>query len=234
MHELRVALRLSQSALGEPLGVTYASVSRWEKGEIHLPDMAAIALEHLYGASAKWLLTGEGSMWVERATVHQESEFFDRPLIVGAAACGPGGEIQDPGPAATRYALRRDFAERILRQTGGGTECDLFFLLCRGESMTPTIRDEEMVLINTAMGVRENPYPNGIYLVKRTLNDEEARVKRIRIDKAKGELILSSDNRTFSPVTVALEHVPLPKLILGRVCWLGRYLIDSDPHPEDW
>ena len=176
-------------------------------------------------------------MWVDPPSARPSTlgdDFIDRPLIVGAASCGPGGEIHDPGPAATRYALRKDFAERIFTRCGGGTERDLFFLLCRGESMIPTIRDKEIVLLHAGLPQRLAPRNNGIYLVKREPHDTEARVKRLRIDKAKGELILGSDNRTFQSISVPLDSIPLHQLVLGRVVWVGRYLLDTDPPEEDW
>jgi len=234
---LRTHLGKSQSAFGEILGVTYATVSRWEKGETPAPEMALIAIETIYGASREWLKTGEGQMLFEPTRIAPPPpppDFIDRPLIVGAATCGPGGEIQDPGPSATRYSLRKDFAERIFARCGGGSEKDLFYLLCRGESMRPTILDKEIVLLHTGLAQRLEPRSNGIYLVKREPHDTEARVKRIRIDKTNSELILGSDNRAFQPVNVHLEGIPLHQLILGRVVWVGRYLLDTDPPEEDW
>jgi phage repressor protein C with HTH and peptisase S24 domain len=153
---------------------------------------------------------------------------------VGTATCGPGGEIQDPGPAASRYALRRDFASRILNKCGGGTENDLFFLLCEGESMQPTILHKEIVLINTAMGGRLKPRNNAIYLVRRSPNSNDARVKRVRLDQDRHQLVLASDNRAFAPAILDLDGVPLHQVILGRVCWVGRYLLDTDPPEGDW
>ena len=186
-----------------------------------------------------WLFHGEGPMWSadivrEPLPLSFSDTFLDRPLIVGAATCGPGGEVQDPGPAASRYALRRDFASRILNKCGGGAEKDLFFLLCEGESMQPTILHKEIVLINTAMEGRLKPRNNAIYLVRRSPNSNDARVKRVRLDPDRHQLVLSSDNRAFAPAILDLEGVPLHQVILGRVCWVGRYLLDTDPPEGDW
>lgn len=232
---IRQALKLQQEEFGTGLGVSKAAISRWETGSAEITRLAALAIEHVYGVNIRWLTEGEGPMWVtEMPQSDQGGEFLDRPLIVGAASCGPGGEIRDPGPSASRYALRRDFAGRILHRCGGGTEHDLFFLLCRGESMRPTIQDKEIVLVNTAMQIRMQPRNNGIYLVRRSPEAEDTRVKRIRLDADRHQLVLASDNRVFPPATVDLDGIPLQQLILGRVVWVGRYLLETDPPAEDW
>ncbi len=233
---LRKELDWTQAALAERLRMVPLTVTRWESGD-RVPDgIALIALASVTGASLQWLESGEGPMWAdgEGRTVPMEELFLDRPLIVGAATCGSGGEVQDPGPEANRYALRHDFAARILSRCGGGKEEDLFFLLCRGESMRPTIQDKEIVLLNAALKIRMEPKNNGIYLVRRSPEDNEARVKRVRLDQAKGQLVLASDNRAYPTVTVDLDGAPLHQLILGRVVWVGRYLLDTDPPEEDW
>ena len=100
--------------------------------------------------------------------------------------------------------------------------------------MRPTIQDKEIVLVNTALGIRMEPRNNGIYLVRRSPDDDEARVKRIRLDRDRRQLVLASDNRAFPQAQIDLDHVPLHQLVLGRVVWVGRYLLDTDPPAEDW
>lgn len=242
LQHLRDVLNLTLEKFGGRLQVSHSSVKRWESGAAEITFITALAIEKIYGASHSWLLLGMEPMWArDVGKVDGESwtpmaEFLiDRPLIVGAARCGPGGIIEDPGPGAIRYALRRDFAARILAKTGGGEETDLYFLLCRGDSMRTTILDKEIVLINTALGARLEPRAGGIYLVKRSPEDEEARVKRIRLDAERGELVLASDNRTFMTITVPLDAVPIHQLVLGRVAVLAlRDLLETDPPEGDW
>ena len=238
---LRESLEMSLEKFGGRLQVSHTSVSRWESGSAEISFITALAIEKVYGASHSWLLLGMDPMWSKdvgaadgEAWARMEQFLVDRPLIVGAARCGPGGIVEDPGPGASRYALRRDFAARILAKSGGDEESDLYFLLCRGDSMRPTILDKEIVLINTALGARLEPRAGGIYLVKRSPEDEEARVKRIRLDAERGDLVLASDNRTFMTITVPLDAVPIHQLVLGRVVWVGRYLLETDPPEGDW
>jgi DNA-binding XRE family transcriptional regulator len=234
----RWTLNLQQEDFGAPIGVSKAAISRYETEASEITLTVALALEHVFRLNAAWLLEKKGAMWIAppsaKASKGGKGDFVDRPLISGATSCGPGGEIHDPGPAAERFALRRVFVSEILQRSGGGSEQDLFFLRCSGDSMRPTLLEGEIVLLNAALGARLQPRPNGIYLVRRAAGDTETRVKRLRLDVAKQELVLSSDNRAYAPLTVDLDGTPLHQLILGRVCWVSRDLLEADPPVEDW
>lgn len=232
--EMKKALKLQAQQIAGDLGLSKTAVSDWENEKVPIRKANCLALQALYGISWLWLLEGEGPMWAVEGRSSSVDQLLDRPMIQGAASCGPGGEIQDPGPHALRYAIRKDFAAKILKECGSGTERDLFFLRCEGDSMRPTILPGEIVLLNTDESVRLQPRNNAIYLVRRASGDSETRVKRVRLDRQAGELILASDNRAYTPIRVPLEGVKLQEIVLGRVCWVGRYLLHTDPLGTDW
>ncbi|WP_306590273.1 LexA family transcriptional regulator [Geothrix sp. 21YS21S-4] len=244
IRQARLALGLTGTEFGDRIRVKKGTISAWETGERNPDGPSILALKFVYKLNPDWINWGILPMWLEPEALMGElrtaaevpfvDTFLERPLIIGAAGCGPGGEIQDPGPAAPRYALRRDFVKRILDKCGGGEEGDLFFLLCEGESMRPTILHKEIVLINTALEGRLNPRNNAIYLVRRSAESGDDRVKRVRLDRDRHQLVLSSDNRAFAPAILDLDDIPLHRIILGRVCWVGRYLLDTDPPEGDW
>ncbi len=243
-QSVRKSLGLTQKAMGDSLGMSNTAISRYESAETEVSMVLALALEHVHMVNHQWLMGGSGPVWLspEKAKGFVspnhpllEDYLLDRPLIQGAASCGPGGEIGDPGPGAKRYAVRRDLAHQVLHQSGGGKETDLFFLTCQGVSMQPTIFDREIVLINTYVDGRLEPRNNGIYLVRRTPDDVEARVKRLRLDMNRHQLVLASDNRQFAQVVVDLDDTPLHQLILGQVARLvDRDLLATAPPASDW
>ena len=241
----RTALKKSQDEFGSPMGFNKSNVSAWENERMSVDVVLAQAIELNWGVSWRWIVRGEGSMWVDPVkdrirenllpyASSMEDIFISRPLITGAARCGPGGEIEDPGPAASRHALRKEFALTIQKRCGGGKDEDLFYLLCHGQSMERTILDKEIVLLNTHIGGRLEPRNNAIYLVRRAPEDTDARVKRVRLDHEKRQLVLASDNRQYAPMYVDLGDTPLHQVILGRVTWVGRYLLETDPPETDW
>lgn len=239
LRTARKALGKTQEEFGAPMGYGKAAISTWETGRTEIGLTMAQSIQVNWGVNWRWLLFGEGDIWGETAVnvVRQDAaraDFLLRPEIDGSATCGPGGQIQEPGPMAPTHALARSLAEKLLHDSGGGREQDLFFLRCEGESMQPTIRDKEIVLINAALQGRMNPRNNAIYLVRRSPNSNDARVKRVRLDQDRHQLVLASDNRSFAPAIIDLDGIPLHQVVLGRVCWVGRHLLDTDPPEGDW
>ena len=82
-----------------------------------------------------------------------------------------------------------------------------------GESMTPTIRDGNTLLIDTT----DRTFRNfGIYVLE--INGQRL-VKRVQ-RKHDGSLVLISDNSAYQPDTVDKEAADDIKVI-GRVVWSG-------------
>ncbi|MEC9247155.1 MAG: S24 family peptidase [Pseudomonadota bacterium] len=88
-------------------------------------------------------------------------------------------------------------------------------LTARGDSMEPTIRDGDLLVVDTAI---EMAVDAGIYILA---YDGVLLVKRLFI-KINGDLIISSDNKLVGRD----EEVPADRRhdlqILGRVMWFGR------------
>lgn len=62
IRQIRVELRKTQEEFGEPIGVSYGSIARYEKGDV--PDVALLALEYVYRCSRRWVLFGQGDKYV--------------------------------------------------------------------------------------------------------------------------------------------------------------------------
>ena len=83
-----------------------------------------------------------------------------------------------------------------------------------GDSMEPTLRDEDVVLIDLS---QTEIYTGKIYAVG---IDEEIVVKRL--DKKPGQLVLVSDNRQFYPALEVTMDEGASVRVLGRVIWMAR------------
>jgi DNA-binding XRE family transcriptional regulator len=64
LKQVRRELHVSQTIFGKPLGLRQGKVSALEQND-RLPRVLAIALEHIYGVRAEWLLTGKGPKYTE-------------------------------------------------------------------------------------------------------------------------------------------------------------------------
>jgi phage repressor protein C with HTH and peptisase S24 domain len=226
-------LGISMESFGAPLEVSRSSISGWTADKTEIPKTSAIAIETVHGISSRWLLTGESPMWVEHIRPKAPNT-VEIPIIEGMPSCGPGGEVQDPGSEAEHYPFRASFAKEVLRQCGAGTISNLFLAQVAGESMRPTILPGDLVLINNQLDLRTNPKQSSLYLVRRSPNSGEARVKRVFFTAGSSDLTLQSDNPAFRPISVPIEGMRLQDLILGKVCWYGRYLQEVLPPQQDW
>lgn len=108
-----------------------------------------------------------------------------------------------------RFAFRRDWLSRKVASTDA-----LRVITAKGRSMEPTVRDGDILLVDTSPQER---LTDGIYV----LNVEgESRCKRLQrlVD---GGLRIHSDNAAeFPPEDVPLARVDLVRVV-GRVIWVG-------------
>jgi phage repressor protein C with HTH and peptisase S24 domain len=216
---------------GARVGVTATSVQRWESGKAEISELIARALEQAFTIRYEWILTGEGPMWVSGKDAGPEDLVY-LPVIAGAAACGRGGEIADPGPGATTMPFRREFLQQLLRDVGGGGLEDLFLVECQGESMRPTILPGDLAIVSTTLALRLKPKRDGLYLVRLDPNSTDGKVKRIRQEG--GHLWFLSDAQGFAPLSVEVDGVPMQSLVLGRVCWISRSVLKEDSIEMAW
>lgn len=62
LKELRLYLRLTQDEFGEKIGLKWSQVKDRESGIVKISPSEAKIINHVYGISYEWLLTGHGSM----------------------------------------------------------------------------------------------------------------------------------------------------------------------------
>lgn len=229
---------LSGAAFGTPIGKTKSTISQWESGAVDFSLSDSLAIELVWGISSAWLMTGEGEMRSGRGPRYIEDRgepgLYLLPLLDGLPSCGPSGEIADLGPDAERLPFSFSFVESVLRQCGAGTEANLFLARVQGDSMSPTIQAGDTVMVNTALALRLEPRKGALHLVRRIPGSSEARVKRLFLSTDQAHLTMASDNSAYPPITVPIDGVPLQEVVVGRVCWYGRTLVDQLAKPEDW
>lgn len=104
------------------------------------------------------------------------------------------------------------FSRTWLRSVMTGTVGDLFVARGDGDSMEPTLKDGDIVLIDTAQ--KTIRHQDRIWAVA---YGELGMIKRVRRTPA-GTYLLLSDNHTVPPVECHDEEMQ----VIGRVCWIGR------------
>ena len=181
--------------LAKITGISSANISRWLKGDRdpRIGEFSPV-LEYL-GITMQ--LPGE--------------EYYDFSYIPKVAAvAGAGASLETSHAIVGYYAFRTDFLGREHISERHSVLMDI-----RGDSMEPTLKDGDTVLIDQS----EKEILDGrIYVV--TLGDE-LRVKRVQ--KGWDGIVLTSDNPRYSDIHIAARDLEAFK-VHGRVRWVGKML----------
>ena len=220
---LEAAQADSRADLARRLGIRPHSVyPAVKRGKI--PPAWLLKIAERFNISVDWLLTGQGDMELR----------------------GPGPEAPAPAPeAGTAEALRTDYifipvynvqaeagAGRVpdyeeivdllafkkswIRQALGARPEDLYLIYIEGDSMEPTLRAGDIVLVHRGRG---GPVRDGIHVVRIS---DSILVKRLQALPG-GLIKVISDNPAFESFTIGPDHEH-ELGVIGRVVWAGRRL----------
>lgn len=183
-------------------GRSYKTLGRYISGK-EAPFNVVAALAQAAGRSMTWMATG-----IEDQPDAPEGFKLIKRLDIEASA-GPGAlvEVEDTFEV---LAFREDWLRRR-----GINPLTTHALTARGDSMEPTIRDGDVLLVDKSI---DHVRDNAIYVVVfagRTL------VKRLQLMRD-GSVIIKSDNSAaFTDEVVPAAEVPEIN-VAGRVMWYGR------------
>lgn len=119
-----------------------------------------------------------------------------------------GGAFIDGAVGTTLVPFRSDWLDRIVRYGPS----DLFLTRGDGDSMMPTILDEDDVIVNRAdktITKQDRIWALGY--------GQLATIKRVR-RMSDGRFLLMSDNPNVSPIEAVEDELH----VVGRVVWIGR------------
>ena len=198
----------------------------YERG-LRQPGAESIGAFVLAGINANWLLTGEGEMLRQpvpgRApdpvasagaeTAQGEGQYVSLPLYNNIhAAAGHGAVIDHEVPDDALM-----FQASWIRAELGARPDDLCLIRVSGDSMEPTLRAGDVILVNRQAC---KPDREGIYILR---VGDMLLVKRLQALPG-GQVKVTSDNAAFDPWTINLADQGADVIIVGRVVWSGRRL----------
>ena len=218
----------SVSAFARRAGESEGTIRSYLRGVTPGLDKV-IKLARANGVSVLWLAAGQGPKQetemrallrvsgnedVIRAVDRERcdpSEFVLLPRYNVRAAAGAGAVIE-----SERIVDYLAFKAEWVRRTLGAAPRNLLLIEAWGDSMEPTVRHGDLLLIDTSEPrVRDN----AIYAL---LIEGDLVVKRVQ-RKLDGALVVRSDNEAYPPEEIpAAESARLS--VVGRVRWFGRSL----------
>ncbi|TBB98749.1 helix-turn-helix transcriptional regulator [Rhizobium ruizarguesonis] len=205
-------------AFSKKSGISDSSLRGYLKGAMPGAD-TALKIAEVAKVDLKWLIAGTGSKEIKppedafeggaldsRGRIVNEIAFIPR-LDVQASA-GMGSLVVSEDTVDILAFNRNWLRERSINAVAARV------LDVKGDSMEPTIRDGDILVVDTSITqVRDN----AIYVIIYAGN---VLVKRVHL-KRDGSLTLISDNERYPREDVPIEEVP-DLHIAGRVMWFGR------------
>lgn len=104
------------------------------------------------------------------------------------------------------------FPPDYLRKLTAGSPRDLVIISTKGDSMEPTLLDDDIVLVDTSK--RHMGY-EGMFVLR---HNDTLLVKRAGMSAKAGHVMLISDNKAYPAVEAALADLT----VIGKVLWYGR------------
>lgn len=222
LRQIRKFLKLNQDEFAEELGMHLRSYQRFESGERQPPAKALQALNNL-GFDVNWVLTGAGEMHRRSHGLAEEPAVFRGkaeelgagfvlvPRLDIQTSAGSGAWV-DREQAVDFLAFREAWVRRVLRTD----PANLVLIEAWGDSMDPTIRSGDLLLIDRAV---DRVVDDAIYVLVISGNSVVKRVQRF----ADGALTVKSDNRAYADEPLTPEKAADLR-VAGRVRWIGRLI----------
>ncbi|MFN7611436.1 MAG: helix-turn-helix transcriptional regulator [bacterium] len=192
-------------------GLPYGTLQGYIRGgELKLSNAASLA--RATGVRLEWLANGSGPMRGEETgevttiTAATPPGHVLLPLLEARAAAGNNGGLR-----SDHLVDFIAFSESFLKQTLRRSPQNLALLTASGDSMDPTIRDGDLLLVDTSARRIEGSFIYVLAIGGGLL------VKRIDL-RRDGSVILKSDNPKYAAEEVPAVETPTLQ-VLGQVVW---------------
>lgn len=215
----------SVSETARMAGVSESVIRKWRDGQSEPSLTNLLSLAKAGGVSLAWLATGSGGHGMDDGGTYStpdQPRLLDRvsdlpedyslvPLYDVSASAGHGAVVESE-QVIDYLAFKRDWLRAELNATAG----DLYLIEVDGESMEPTLRPGDIILIDRRNA--GNVPRDGVYVLR--LNGSLL-VKRLQ--RMPGHTVrVSSDNHAYEPFMLAMDAPAEDMAIVGRVVWSGR------------
>ncbi len=229
IKQARGAVGLTQDGLATLAGARSKSgLQDNEKGD-SMPGGQILGALARVGINTNWILTGAGEMLTSSLNGNYQNEggttnyvaceesakyqvgFVAVPLYNDIHAAAGHGALVEHENADDALMFKEDW----LRFELGAKASDLCLIRVSGDSMEPTLRGGDVILVNQQI---TRPDREGIYILRM---GEMLLVKRLQAVPG-GNLRVISDNAAFDSWVISLADLGVEIAIIGRVVWSGR------------
>ncbi|NLW51194.1 MAG: helix-turn-helix domain-containing protein [Candidatus Brocadiaceae bacterium] len=221
LRRARADLGLRQVEMARAVGVTQSSIAAYETDRRQPPLPVALAFEHVFRISHRWLLHAQGERLVRAGPL--------RPAILACArerrALEDGTDadryiavpcLRDPADAGAETITTEQIEEYcLMRQRVAPHPQRVRCLRIRGDAMAPTLPEGSTVAVDTTPVPLRNL--EGRVVCART-PEAPVVVRRLRLRDPYALLFSENpDQQAHPPIIVDLRDRPDP--VVGQVTW---------------
>lgn len=199
IKQLRQEKGLTQEELGKYIGVKKAAIMKYEKGNVKNMKRSAIeTLSKLFNVSPSYLMCLD-----EPKIDNLGNQVVEIPLL---------GIVK----AGYNYLAEENWIGTIdADKSLIGNSNDFFALKVKGDSMSPTLMEDDIVVIK-----KQDDFENGDIVVA-IINGDEATIKKGK--KSEAGILLQPLNSNYEPLIFTYDEMKtIPVTIVGIVKQLKR------------
>lgn len=212
LRGIRTQSALTIEELSKMINIAPKTISNYERGERQASVEYLTLLYENLEANLEYIVAGKGSMFIEDNS--GKNVYCDNivyvPIFDIKNAAGSGCIVENE-TVIGHYPFEQEwFNKNILAPKNA-----LVVFEVKGESMEPTIKDGDLIMIDTA----NTAIRDAIFVVR---FDDALVVKRLEL-MPDNKLQVKSDNPEYSTFTVDL-HTQSGIAVIGKVIWHGKKL----------
>lgn len=199
----RIELNLTQLDVAKAVGVSEATVSRWESGNIaNMKRSRIAALAQILQIKPGVIMGLEGENESKNENISTIEKGIKIPILGSVRAGIPLEAIED--------IVDYEEIPEVMARNG-----EYFGLLVKGDSMSPVFVDGDTVIVR-----KQESADTGDSVIA-MINGDEATIKRLK--RTEDGIILIPNNPQYLPMTYSNDQIKtLPVRILGKVVELRR------------
>ena len=196
--EKELKMKPKDNVIAKYLGISPTNFANL-KNRNSIPYEEIIYFSAKYKVSTNWIFLNQQCS----SLVEEEEKYYSLKVIDRInASCG-GGAFEEDNIEFSYIKLNKETLEKLGYSNSNGLEA----IKVVGDSMYPTLKDKELILIDKN---KNNYNSNSVFLVNTT---NGLFVKRLKIHGDKIDLI--SDNKEYSNLTLCADEVTILGKVLG-------------------
>ena len=216
MHErLRARIRqlgMSVADVARAAGVNRSFVYDILRGRSQVPNLEKLTrIAQVVKVDLEWLLSGKGRVeGDDPINEDYQNDFVAIQYASARPSMGGGAIVEDEHSVGRDFHFRRSWIRDRLK----AAPSMMRVMGVKGDSMTPTLQDGDVVLVDMN---QRSPVPPGVFVLHDGMGLVAKRLEYVPMSEPSRVRIIS-DNQQYSTYECTSEEVN----IVGRVRWYGR------------